>query len=383
MPEQRSRQPRRFPVAWLEDPTLVMTWADEPQVEILDSLDKLARDVPYMGHSSSFARCRFRLGDPESKHQAAAALRRIYPGRLEELETAYQAIPPIRPRPGASVFDIEQEASLQSQQNWLVLEHVNGKMPDIRASALVCQELRRAIMSGYKRAGLGDAIPEVVSGHSSNGEPTKEPHLSIVPMAFAGFEHADGRVLGFALIPPKNTNLLGDVAGFREAFAKIAAYDHGKERNLLNLKMPDLTQPIQFSPVGATTLHSLDTERYLKRARVWASVTPIVLDRHLKQKGDLEVQEMIADACVNAGLPRPDPDCIWAGKHSAVKGAAAAKPLAGEPRWMRWKVPEFLATRSLTHAVIDFGQMVEGPVLLGAGRFTGLGLCCGLDNRRQ
>jgi CRISPR-associated protein Csb2 len=47
---------------------------------------------------------------------------------------------------------------------------------------------------------------------------------------------------------------------------------------------------------------------------------------------------------------------------------------------MRWQVPASLASRALTHAVIRFSEPVAGPVILGAGRFVGLGLCRPLDN---
>lgn len=46
---------------------------------------------------------------------------------------------------------------------------------------------------------------------------------------------------------------------------------------------------------------------------------------------------------------------------------------------MRWKLPGSLASRQLTHAVIRFPETVRGSVLLGAGRFVGLGLCRPLD----
>jgi CRISPR-associated protein Csb2 len=38
-------------------------------------------------------------------------------------------------------------------------------------------------------------------------------------------------------------------------------------------------------------------------------------------------------------------------------------------------LPESLASRQLTHAVLQFPEPVRGPVLLGVGRFAGLGLC--------
>ena len=377
LPELRLRQPRRFPVAWLEDPILTMAWAKEPEQDTLSALDSIARDVTYVGHSSSFVRCRFTREDVESKHQAQASSRRIYRGRLEELERMYQANPPMRPQPGASVFASEADVLTEQPPDWLVLEHVGSDRPDIRASALVCRHLRRAIMSGYQQIGLGGEVPEEVSGHTPDGKPTRKPHIAIVPMPFSGYEHGDGRVMGFALIPPMGTKLQG-LAGFQQAFNNIATYDSGTERRIVNLKIPSMRQPIKLSPVVSQKMapRSLSTDRYLKPARVWASITPIVLDRHLKRK-DMEIQGLIADACANAGLPRPDPASIQAGKHSVLRGSPAAKPLTGEPNWMRWQVPESLATRSLVHAVIDFDQEVEGPVLLGAGRFIGLGLCCG------
>jgi CRISPR-associated protein Csb2 len=105
-------------------------------------------------------------------------------------------------------------------------------------------------------------------------------------------------------------------------------------------------------------------------------VTPIVLDRHLKQKGEARQQEaaaLIAAACRNIGLP--EPEAVVVDKHSAVEGAPSAYPSGKAPRWMTWRLPPSLASRQLTHAVIRFAEPVDGPVILGAGRFMGLGLC--------
>ena len=107
-----------------------------------------------------------------------------------------------------------------------------------------------------------------------------------------------------------------------------------------------------------------------------ATVTPVVLDRHLKEDGEARREEMaglIAAACANIGLP--EPQVVVADKHSALEGAPSAWPSARAPAWMRWRLPATLASRALTHAVIRFDKPVQGPVMLGAGRFVGLGLC--------
>ena len=381
MPERRPRQPRRFPVARPDDPVMALIWKEEPESSLCVALDAVARDVGYLGHSASLVRCRFFRGAADTHPQLATpSRRRIYPGRLYELEATHRA-DPVRPdiSPGASVPAFTPRPPGAPSSDWLVLEAVDGEVPDIRAAALVCRALRRALMSGYRRAGLGDAIPEIVSGHTPDRMPTRQPHLAIVPLAFAGFRHADGRVLGFALVPPSGTELL-DIPGLLHAFERLAPFDWGTEHRVVKLMGSPLLVPLCLVPTGTTTRRSLSPEPYLRPARVWGSVTPIVLDRHLKQNGEGEIRDIIADACERTGLPRPDPDRIRTGKHSAIEGAPSARPTAGAPPWTRWKVPKSLATRSLVHAVIDFGRETNGPVLLGAGRFTGLGLCRRLGN---
>ncbi len=379
LPETRVRKERRFPVARPDDPVMTLAWCASPEPRVFQALDKIARDVGYVGHSASLVRCRFVYGNGTAqRHPAAPTRRRIYPGRLDELERAYRANP-TRPviSPGAAVPSAAEPAAEAQPPGWLVLEAIGGRVPDIRAAALVCRALRRALMSGYRHIGRADRIPEVVSGHTPSGEPTRYPHLSVVPMAFAGYPHADGRVFGFALVPPAQTKLT-DIPGLRAAFEEIAPYDRCMEQRVLEMKGAPLLAPLRLAPAGAATKRSLSPAPYVRPAHVWASVTPIVLDRHLKRRDDDEVRELVARACENAGLPRPDTGRIRVGKHSAIAGAPPARPSSGEPPWMRWKVPAQLASRSLAHAVIDFGDEVAGPVFLGAGRFTGLGLCRGL-----
>ena len=363
---------------------MALVWTVEPGPELVDTLDAIARDVGYVGHSASLVRCSFHSRESSTalRHAGVSARRRVYAGRLEELERAHRS-DPTRPMilPGAIGPAAASVAGASRADDWLVLEVVEGVMPDIRAAGLVSRVLRRALMSGYRAVGLGEAIPEVVSGHTPDGKPTRSPHLAIVPMAFAGFARADGRVFGFAVVPPPNTEL-PSIPGFRDAFERVARYDEGNERRILKLDGAPLRGPLGLAPVRADTKRSLDPAPYVRTAQVWASVTPIVLDRHLKRHDDSEIRELIATSCENVGLSRPDTENIQVGKHSAIEGAPPAWPVSGSPPWTRWRVPQQLASRSLTHAVIDFGCEVSGPLLLGAGRFTGLGLCRPLGDRR-
>ena len=374
LPERRARQPRRFPATRPHDPLMWLLWDVQPDQSVLSALDATARDVTYVGHSASLVRCCFKLMSLEElNHTASPARDRVYPGRFAELREAYAenparpVIPSAASNPGRAASDV-----VRAEQP-LVLELL-GRTPDLRLTPLVCRELRRALMSGYGRTRGRERIPEVISGHARDKSPTKEPHLAIAPMAFVAHEHADGRVFGFMLIPPRSTPVLRR-ADFREALMAVTEYDEGEERRVLRIRSKALPYPLALSPVRASPKRSLSPAAYCGAATTWASVTPVVLERHLKRHDDEEIRGLVAKACENAGLPRPNPDRIRVGKHSAVRGVPPARPLAGAPPWTAWRVPESLASRSLVHVAIDFEGEVSGPVLLGAGRFTGLGLC--------
>ena len=106
LPERRPRQPRRFPATRPHDPSVELVWPEAPDAGMVDALNAIAGCVGYVGHSASLARCRFLAGEVgTSGREPARARRRIYPGRLRELEEAHRARPD-RPeiRPGAPVF---------------------------------------------------------------------------------------------------------------------------------------------------------------------------------------------------------------------------------------------------------------------------------------
>jgi CRISPR-associated protein Csb2 len=380
MPASRKRQPRRFPAYRPDDPVVRLVWRESAaDGGTMAALNALAADTPYVGHSSSLTRCRFHAD--EVPVETAPARRRINPNRLKELEDAFKS--GRRPSPGATARTPESPEAEMARSvfsdRWLVLEHVGeSDMPDLRAAALVSKAMRAALMSGYKKDGHEAAIPPVVSGHAADGAPLAEPHLAIAPLAFLGAPYADGHVYGFALVPLGNGELL-ESEHFQDAIRTVAKWKEEHGRRELRLECGGFE--LSFTPSGESARRSLDPRPYVTTARTWATCTPIALDRHLKAKGNSEREEEIGAlvrlACANVGLP--EPERVAAGKHSAVQGAPAAYPSGRMPPWTRWRLPGSLASRQLTHAVIQLPEPVRGPVILGAGRFVGLGLCRALD----
>ncbi len=404
LPAYRSRQARAFPAVRLDDEMRHVTvrWPDSnPDEQTLGKLNALAADTSYVGHSASLTRLSFRR-DSTSPNGArrVPASRIVSPGRLDRLETAYSRGEHVNERdtlnlaasPAASD---EPAAGSVFASDWLLLELLDRKGDhglDLRAAPLAARLLRDAIMSGYDRIGLGDAVPEGVSGHKPDGSASDTPHLAIAPLAFFGHPYADGRLFGFALVPPRGSGLLQDEA-FRSAIFAISEYDEREERRILAIYPKGGAWRTSLGIVdGTQTRHSLRPEPYCRAARRWASVTPMVLDRHLKTprrartRGDnaaiqAEIESVIAGSVERIGLPRPI--SVRADKHATITGAPSAQPPAGAPAWTAWQVPQSLASRRLVHATLTFETPVEGPLLIGAGRYVGLGLCRALPDPRQ
>lgn len=390
LPASRRRQPRLFPATRPHDPVVRLCWDDvEVDDATLEALQELARNVAYVGHSSSLTRCRFELTaePPAARHAFQTPRRSVYQGRLAELVREFEA--GRRPHPGAPVralvAAVEDPRGVFADR-WLLLEHIDGRIPDLRAAAIVSKTIRDTIMSGYMRIGSGDDIPEVVSGHAPDRRPSRDPHMAIVPLPFVGFPHADGHVMGFAVIPPRESRILEDRT-FLAALREVAPIDESRGRRMMSVTSGVGTPSDRAFSIGVSPafeppagLRSLDPELYTRVSRRFATLTPIVLDRFLKRKGEAreeEIRELIAGACRNIGLP--EPELVIADKHSALEGAPSAYPSSGEPEWMRWRLPGTLASRQLVHAVIRFPVAVRGPVILGAGRFLGMGLCRPID----
>ena len=387
-PAWRTRQPRRFPAALPHDPIVRLIWPEAPDAP-LATLDALARDTACVGHSASLTRCAFAVEASSDERMSRPARRRIYPGRLQELEAAFHARR--RPSPGETVSPpkaLTSEDTNDFSADWLTFEIVGGRL-DLRAAASACKALIKTLMSGYEATAGQSAIPSWVSGHDPDGAPTRGHHLAAVPLANAGFEHSDGALMGFALVPPKGRGDLLSVPELRRALAaklEPTASD-AKDGSRRRLRVWDPRLPgmdLALALTLETTKRSLDPHRYTWSSHRWATVTPMVLDRHLKggsaAEFQTEMEALVAAACGRCvGV---QPARVVVDKHSAARGAPSAYPSGKAPPWTGWRVPETLASRRLVHAVIEFDEAVAGPLLIGAGRFCGLGLCLPVDAGR-
>jgi CRISPR-associated protein Csb2 len=106
----------------------------------------------------------------------------------------------------------------------------------------------------------------------------------------------------------------------------------------------------------------------------WASVTPVVLHHYPKRGRANDVEKILYQAFESAGLPHPV--ALRITPVSVFEGAGHVKSMPefneGGEKLCRYQV----------HVVVTFPSQVEGPVLVGRGRFRGYGLLRPLGVRR-
>ena len=214
--------------------------------------------------------------------------------------------------------------------------------------------------------------PEWFSGHRPDRTATAEPHLALTPLPFVGAEHADGRILGLALVLPAGLDQR-EAGHCLEPFLSDPATGLPFEHRVFDAQWFECTIELE---TRERSPKNLDRETWTRPSRRWASVTPIVLNRHFEGEDKWErAAESVKDMCGHIGLPRPREVLLH--PVSLVEGAPHAREY---PRLTRKSGG---GRRSHNHAVIFFDEPVRGPVLLGAGRFRGYGLCRPMDEQRE
>ena len=211
--------------------------------------------------------------------------------------------------------------------------------------------------------------PEWFSGHRPDGKATAAPHMALAPLAFTGAPHADGSIMGLALILPRG--LEPQEAG-RCLEPILTDPETGLSRDDLRLFDGDrLESPVELEARERPPAN-LDPRTWTRASRVWASVTPVALNRHFDGHDKWErAAESVKDMCGHVGLPRPrevllHPVSLVEGVPHAREFPQLTRRRDGGRQWHG-------------HAVLIFDEPVCGPVLIGAGRFRGYGLCRPID----
>jgi CRISPR-associated protein Csb2 len=391
MPDHRRiRQVRTFPVVVPACSTFVFVWQDDPPAALRSALDRLCERVTRLGHSSSLVRCVVvaRAVHPTLIPAADGdeVLRVISPGQLERLEAAYarhrgmeSRVLPARPqryrRARARVGEVPVTQSSFSD-DWIIFERVDGARPLSSRGTDLARALRAALLEQHG----SETLPATLAGHGPDGRATDRAHVAFVALPFVGHEHADGSIQGCAILLPREL-----APEEREMLLRLVAK---WERNRA---LPDGAMvlaggslpPVHVRRVDVPGKASLRPASWCRPARRFVTATPIALDRNpgnlrsnLQQtahRAAIEAQRTIADACERIRLPQPVSVEI-----SETPMLSGAQPVRA---FLPWPGQPGRPPRVRVHAEIEFPCSVQGPVLIGAGRYFGLGLCLPMPER--
>jgi CRISPR-associated protein Csb2 len=415
LPERRSRQPRTFPVAIPEDEAVFLIWREaEPDEAVLQALVELCRKVTYVGHSASLvqmwvekelAALSNRPTWVPTTGVAANRLRITSAGRLASLETHYNkaavyeyarltteletakskrktelkkelverfgSFPPVSQRPAFSLSigyrksdpqAVAKELGTVFDPNPIILRRIGGCSLGLESTLAMSEAIRGTIMITCP----DQPPPEWISGHTADGSASSSPHLAFFPLPHVGREHADGHLLGIGVAIPS----VVDPAEQARCLGPLLYDDRSGELRETELRMGAVgvwqvcMENRDRPPVA------LQSNVWTQPSLRWATVTPIVLDRHSKSNNGAtvwkEAEETIAKACERIGLAWPR-DIIL----------SSVSMFIGAPHARRFPCLQRKTggNRHHAHAIITFDNEVRGPVLLGAGRYRGYGLC--------
>lgn len=220
-----------------------------------------------------------------------------------------------------------------------------------------------------------DPPPAALSGHRPDGQRLDRPHVAVCALSDvppqepnARAQHESSSILGVAIVLPRAIDPLDRSAillaahRWQRAGLRVVLGTLG----VLHLERVDAPRP----------LGPLDPETWTRPSRRWASVTPVALPRNpgrlssrdpqAAARATRRAEEAIARACHHSGFPHPV--SIRVQHRAPFPGAPPASAFAPYPR----NAHGF--QRVCVHTELEFAEPVAGPVLLGAGRYFGMGL---------
>ena len=383
LPDRRVRQVRTFPVVVPSRRTFALVWSADPPGPVGPSLTRLCQRVTRLGHSSSLVRCHVvdRPVIPTLVPNAlgTVVLRTVGPGQLVRLETAYTQHRGVESRVLPSLPQRYGRPSIESKGSrfpasvfsgdWILFERAGGARPLSSRGTDLARALRAALL---EQSGSPD-LDEALSGHAPDGRPSDRPHVAFLALPFVGSEHADASIQGLAIVFPEGLRPSG-----RETLLRlVASWESRRSKNgKLELAGQSLP-PVRVCRTEIPDKRSLRPSTWCRPARWWVTATPIALDRNpgnlrsnrdrTAQKAAEEARRLISEGCQRIGLPSPA--SVEVSFAPLLQGAQPA------PAFLPWPARPGRPSRVRVHAAIHFDQPVRGPILLGAGRHFGLGLC--------
>jgi CRISPR-associated protein Csb2 len=333
-------------------------WCLPPGVEAeARVLCEVAGEMEYLGTSCDHVAAGGRLVDDVEAFEgdwwvpaAGSDSRAPAPGLLEELDRRHARMVSERRITGTPIISTGRRVSYRRRGQegrrayaFALDDLAGGRVAiDPREAILVAAWARHAAI---ECAPLVDMDAGYVSGHGDD----RNRRISYLPLPTIAPKGREGRIRRVLLAEPT-----GLARGRRLSQAMAGAY---------------LTRLGELEPVAALSPTTAERDavvaRYVSASRTWATVTPVVMPGHYRQRG----RERVRVALERAGIGTPVRQ-IELRRAPAFPGAMSAE---------EYGVPQYLRGSHRAHAIIEFAEPATGPLAIGSGCHVGLGLMAPLQ----
>jgi CRISPR-associated protein Csb2 len=325
----------------------------------------------------------------EPRSDGQRELRAPMKGTLNALDRRHAAFlsrtsfgdPTIRPPPALSTFAIASYArtdqpSVGDIAGFTLMRVASDNFrafDTARRGMTVAGMLRHAVRTAAERAGWDEPrVRTSVLGHGVDGE----PRLLLVPVPS---------------IEPRRSG--GEAVGAVRRVMVFSTKDRSNDtawaaRTLGGMDLIDEKTGEVQAVLAATSRNDRVLNRYLSESFTWATVTPLLLPGHddpgglrekLRNTKSSEEQKSLLGRLMKRREALVRKALRQAGLGDALAFSAEIQMsetgfVAGVERASRYAVPSHLANSPRLHVKLTWPVKVAGPLCIGRGRFSGLGL---------
>lgn len=334
----------------------------------------------------------------EPRSDGRRELRTPIDGALDDLDRRHAAFlsrtsladPTLRPPSALSTFAITNYARTDQPRavdiagfTLMRAESDNLRAFDTaRRGMAVAGMLRYAVRTAAERAGWEEArLHASVLGHGEGGQ----GRLLLVPVPSIEPRGVDAETVG----------AVRRVMVFStDARSSDAAW---AERVLGGMDLVDESTGEIQAVLAATSRSDRVLKRYVSESHIWATVTPVLLPGHdypnglrekLRRAKAGDEQRSLLDRLMRRreALVRKALRQAGLGEDLAVSADIETREvgfMAGVEKASRYAVPSHLANSPRLHVKLTWPVKVAGPICIGRGRFSGLGLFATLGASSQ
>lgn len=251
----------------------------------------------------------------------------------------------------------------------------------LESTATLVQRLRNDVVNKFAELKLGSPLDEgtinrVLIGRDAT-EADKALRVRIIPIPSIGHVHTHPGIRRVLVEVPPNCPIRADDMAWGFAGLKVIEPVHDEETGEI------LSSPVELVKAEDDSMLAHYGVAEEHAARLWHSVTPLALPEDARRR---RINPAKSHEEIKGGKKRTDEQqsacdaVLQALRHAGRREKVVGIRVQREPFSARGECADAFvggtrfSKRQLWHVEIEFAEAVSGPLILGNGRYSGLGL---------